>query len=269
MQGTGVPSSVPGVGLSSLPKVAVTTIGAPVIAVPTIGAPGVAVPTIAQPVAMPGVVTPTVVPVIPPPGVAIPQFQNAIPPTIVAPVVSTIPQAIIPPPTVVTLSQPAVPMTTPAQDALKRAQEAQLKQQEELQKKLLDQNEPQTLQQQENMSIKGQNARHLVMQKLMRKVDSRVVILRNMVGPDEVDETLEEEIQEECSKYGAVERVVVYNEVQSEANEDDVIVKIFVEFVGTKGKFACCGSNFSWFIGIFRDIVEVTSITNKEHGFFY
>lgn len=48
----------------------------------------------------------------------------------------------------------------------------QQKKQEELQKKLLeDEEEPQTLQQQENMSIKGQSARHLVMQKLMRKVE--------------------------------------------------------------------------------------------------
>lgn len=47
----------------------------------------------------------------------------------------------------------------------------QQKQQEELQKKLLEETEPQTLQQQENMSIKGQSARHLVMQKLMRKVE--------------------------------------------------------------------------------------------------
>lgn len=50
----------------------------------------------------------------------------------------------------------------------------QQKKQEELQKKLLeDEEEPQTLQQQENMSIKGQSARHLVMQKLMRKVEVR------------------------------------------------------------------------------------------------
>lgn len=41
--------------------------------------------------------------------------------------------------------------------------------QEELAKKLMEDNEPQTLQQQETMSIKGQSARHLVMQKLMRK----------------------------------------------------------------------------------------------------
>lgn len=160
-------------------------------------------------------------------------------PAIVTPTLVTPPiAAAIPPPSIVTptLAQPPIPVTIPTQDALKKAQEAQLKQQEELQKKLLDQNEPQTLQQQENMSIKGQNARHLVMQKLMRKVDSRVVILRNMVGPEDVDETLQEEIQEECSKYGVVERVIIYNEKQSEEDDDtDIIVKIFVEFAETKG----------------------------------
>ena len=36
--------------------------------------------------------------------------------------------------------------------------------------------EPSTLQQQENMSIKGQSARHLVMQKLMRTQSESVVI---------------------------------------------------------------------------------------------
>lgn len=49
--------------------------------------------------------------------------------------------------------------------------------QEELQKKLLEEGEP-TLQQQESMSIKGQNARHLVMQRLMRPRESKIVILR-------------------------------------------------------------------------------------------
>lgn len=122
---------------------------------------------------------------------------------------------------------------------VKRAQEAQAahqKQQEELQKKLLEETEPQTLQQQENMSIKGQSARHLVMQKLMRKVESRVVILRNMVAPEDVDESLQEEIQDECSKFGVVERVIIYNEHQSEDDEDaEVIVKIFVEFSQMNG----------------------------------
>lgn len=188
----------------------------------------------APPVQLPGI--------IPPPGVAIPQLKttNTTQPTIVAPIVSTVPAApavAIPPPTVVTPTLVQPPAPNPAQEAMKRAQEAQLKQQEELQKKLLDQNEPQTLQQQENMSIKGQNARHLVMQKLMRKVDSRVIILRNMIGPEDVDESLQEEIHEECSKFGSVERVIIYNEKQSEEEENaEVIVKIFVEFAETKGK---------------------------------
>ena len=91
-------------------------------------------------------------------------------------------------------------------------------------------NEPQTLRQQENMSIKGQNARHLVMQKLMRRTESSVLILRNMVTIDDVDEDLQTDVTEECSKYGAVEHVIIYQEKQSEADDAEVIVKIFVEF---------------------------------------
>lgn len=57
-----------------------------------------------------------------------------------------------------------------------------------------------------------------------------------MVGLEDVDEMLQEEIQEECSKFGAVERVIIYNEKQSEDDDDfDVIVKIFVEFLETFG----------------------------------
>uniref|UniRef100_A0A6A7G255 Poly(U)-binding-splicing factor half pint-like isoform X3 n=1 Tax=Hirondellea gigas TaxID=1518452 RepID=A0A6A7G255_9CRUS len=102
--------------------------------------------------------------------------------------------------------------------------------QEELQKKLLEDNEPQTLRQQENISIKGQSARHLVMQKLMRKSESTVIILRNMVSIDDVDEVLQEEITEECSRYGTVEHVIIYQEKQTEEDDAEVIVKIFVEF---------------------------------------
>lgn len=153
-----------------------------------------------------------------------PQLTTLTSPTAI-PVQTTPPQQ----PQPILQQQPPAPVIV-AEDVLKKAHE---KQQEELQKKLLEDGEPQTLQQQETMSIKGQNARHLVMQRLMRPRESKVVILRNMVGPEDIDEMLQEEIQDECSKFGIVERVIIYNEKQSEFEDDemaDVIVKIFVEF---------------------------------------
>ncbi|XP_014472253.1 PREDICTED: poly(U)-binding-splicing factor half pint isoform X1 [Dinoponera quadriceps] len=195
--------------------------------------PSVVRPTIAPATIMAPPTVATVAPVIPPPGIAIPQTLTR-PPAIIQPIPGQ--PVVIPPPAVVAptiVGTPVIPVTTASSDIMRRAQEqaAHQKQQEELQKKLLEETEPQTLQQQENMSIKGQSARHLVMQKLMRKVESRVVILRNMVAPEDVDESLQEEIQDECSKFGVVERVIIYNERQSEDDENaEVIVKIFVEF---------------------------------------
>lgn len=183
-----------------------------------------------------------------PPGVVVPSAPLQ-PPQVVSPVLGIQGKITVPistgqthlnhSPQLATLPAPPAAQTTPptqqqtqhvAGDVLKKAHE---KQQEELQKKLLEDGEPQTLQQQETMSIKGQNARHLVMQRLMRPRESKVVILRNMVGPEDIDEMLQEEIQDECSKFGVVERVIIYNEKQSEFEDDemaDVIVKIFVEF---------------------------------------
>lgn len=151
-------------------------------------------------------------------------------------------------------------------DNQKKAQE---KQQEELQKKLIEEGETQTLQQQENMSIKGQSARQFVMQRLMRPQESRVIILRNMVGPEDVDETLQEEIQEECSKFGTVSRVIIFNEKQTENEDDDeaeIIVKIFVEFSmaseAERGKEALHGR----FFGGRRVIAELYDQSLFDHG---
>ncbi|CAB3410720.1 unnamed protein product [Caenorhabditis bovis] len=77
---------------------------------------------------------------------------------------------------------------------------------------------------QEGLEIRGNDARHLLMTKLMRTNRSSVIVLRNMVKPEDIDEYLEEEIKEECNKYGLVQDVVIANFASSG------IVKIFVKF---------------------------------------
>lgn len=51
-----------------------------------------------------------------------------------------------------------------------------------------------------------------------------------MVGPEGVDSELESEVTDECGLFGNVERVIIYQEAQSEAQDAEVQVKIFVEF---------------------------------------
>ena len=66
-------------------------------------------------------------------------------------------------------------------------------------------------------------------------LQSRVMVLKNMVGPEDLDEDLESEVTEECSKYGEVEKAIIYQEKQSEAEDADVHVKIFVLFTSPAG----------------------------------
>lgn len=165
---------------------------------------------------------------VPPPGVMTFPPSSSMPPL---PTPSDLSSIAPPPPPPAAPKEEFPPPPTPAEMMAHVEAEAQKKQQAELQKKLMEGQEPATLQQQENMSIKGQSARHLVMQKLMRtQSQSGVIVLRNMVSPEEVDEELQDEIQEECSKFGEVERVIIYQERQSEEDDAEVLVKIFVEF---------------------------------------
>ncbi|XP_077413789.1 poly(U)-binding-splicing factor PUF60a isoform X1 [Vanacampus margaritifer] len=66
--------------------------------------------------------------------------------------------------------------------------------------------------------------------KIVRNHKSRVMVLRNMVGQDDIDDHLEGEVTEECGKFGQVKRVVIYQERQGEDAAAAVIIKIFVEF---------------------------------------
>lgn len=65
----------------------------------------------------------------------------------------------------------------------------------------------------------------------------RVMVLRNMVGPEDLDDELENEVTDECGKYGVVIRVIIYQEKQSEEADAEIIVKIFVEFSNQSGKY--------------------------------
>lgn len=58
---------------------------------------------------------------------------------------------------------------------------------------------------------------------------TRVLLLQNMVGPGEVDEELESETKEECTKYGQVEKCLIY-EIPNKRVPDEEAVRIFVEF---------------------------------------
>lgn len=61
------------------------------------------------------------------------------------------------------------------------------------------------------------------------KNPTKVVLLRNMVGPGEVDDDLEPETQEECSKYGDVTKCVIFEQPGAHVPPEDA-VRIFVEF---------------------------------------
>jgi len=58
-----------------------------------------------------------------------------------------------------------------------------------------------------------------------------------MVGKEDIDETLESEVQEECEKNGTVEKVLIYEETNESTGES--IVKIFVRF-DTNGSARGC-----------------------------
>ena len=57
---------------------------------------------------------------------------------------------------------------------------------------------------------------------------SKIVLLRNMVGPGEVDEELEQETMDECQKYGKCLKCLIFEML--DYTTDDEAVRIFVEF---------------------------------------
>ncbi|RCV20573.1 hypothetical protein SETIT_4G067300v2 [Setaria italica] len=58
---------------------------------------------------------------------------------------------------------------------------------------------------------------------------TRVLLLRNMVGPGEVDDELEDEVASECAKYGTVTRVLIFEITQADFPAEEA-VRIFIQF---------------------------------------
>eukprot|EP00300_Choanocystis_sp_HF-7_P020545 c20621_g3_i1.p2 GENE.c20621_g3_i1~~c20621_g3_i1.p2 ORF type:complete len:334 (+),score=88.01 c20621_g3_i1:1647-2648(+) len=85
-----------------------------------------------------------------------------------------------------------------------------------------------SLAKEENLTVSG-NQRIALMQQLSRDTHpSKCLVLRDMVGVDEVDDELQGEVTAECSKFGQVAKVVIYTE-KGEGTADGN-VKIFVLF---------------------------------------
>lgn len=68
----------------------------------------------------------------------------------------------------------------------------------------------------------------------MLKRPTKVILLQNMVGRGEVDTDLNEEVSEECRKYGNVVKTAIYEIPESEDVSDEEAVRIFIEFQRTE-----------------------------------
>ena len=156
------------------------------------------------------------------------------------------PSAAVANPSVAAFLTPSVAGSQPMADE-KMSFEQQKKKQEVLDHKLAGE---QNLEREEKLEISGKDARYMMMQKLARVSSSGVCVLRNMVTSEEIDDDLEDEITEECSRYGEVSRVVIYQEKQGEEDDAEVIVKIFVEFEKSEHAEAAKNAlNGRWFGG--------------------
>ncbi|XP_077499412.1 poly(U)-binding-splicing factor hfp isoform X4 [Amblyomma americanum] len=247
-------SSAAALGLSSPGVIgsssAAAVIPPPGLTIPTLVPPGLVGPpgVLPQPVLAanaPGIITgvtpmpPTAAALIPPPSIVTTLPLAAAKPAtdlLGAAALATTTAAVETALSQATITQAALNQVVLNQAALKQPVVSQApateapKEEDDLAKKIAEELEPQTLQQQENMMIKGSNARHMLMRKLMRRTESCVVVLRNMVGVEDLDDELESEVTDECGRFGSVKRVIIYQERQSEDENAEIVVKIFVEF---------------------------------------
>lgn len=100
------------------------------------------------------------------------------------------------------------------------------------------------------LQISSQSLRYIDSFLFAFSPQSTVMVLRNMVDPKDIDDDLEGEVTEECGKFGAVNRVIIYQEKQGEEEDAEIIVKIFVEFsMASETHKAIQALNGRWFAG--------------------
>lgn len=58
-----------------------------------------------------------------------------------------------------------------------------------------------------------------------------MILLENMVAPEEMDDDLPGDVGDECAKHGFVERVAIWPSIGG--------VRIFVKFTGHAGAYRC------------------------------
>ncbi|CAG7683803.1 unnamed protein product [Allacma fusca] len=272
----GIPTAVPGV--ISQPQLVTPKLGslslsnAPTVSPVNLPPPGIAM--------IPAVGTITPIPSVTPSVASVSGFGQPAPAPVAAPVgippVSSLPQAtsmsqiapvmVASPYQMPGITSSAVGVPPPIDKPSLPGQESNSTR-EELVKRLVEENENLSISAQENVSIRGQSARHEVMQRLMRPESSPVIVLKNMVEPEDVDDSLQEEIMEECSKFGTVERVLIYQETQSEEDNAPIVVKIFVEFSNASEAEAAKNSLNGRFFGgkvVICEIYEFSMYINHD-----
>ncbi|KAF7652441.1 hypothetical protein LDENG_00096670 [Lucifuga dentata] len=162
------------------------------------------------------------------------------------------------------LATPSVPVAAPVggvEGKIKKGEECEEEAQPD------GATEPLSEQEHEHVSISSSGARHTVTRKPLRKQESTVMVLRNMVGPEDIDDDLEGEVTEECGKLGLVKRVIIYQERQGEEDGAEVIVKIFVEFSeAAEMNQAIQALNHRWFGGrkVIAEVYDQERFNNSD-----
>ncbi|KAK6049975.1 g-patch domain protein [Cooperia oncophora] len=98
------------------------------------------------------------------------------------------------------------------------------------------------------------------------KSSTKVLMLTNMVGPDEVDDELEPEIREEMAKYGQVASVVIH---KMDGVADDIAVRIFVEFTNIAQAikaFVVMNGRFFGGRSVAASFYSVDDFNSKQYG---